>query len=403
MSFTDKNIYTAVNTPPPIIPPITFVQSLAYLVPQIPLGNATDGYQFTQTKTALVTSGVFADQVAANAFFASKTKSDLANLTTDEFFSPAFLPGTTTQIASLKDKFVADFKAQLHTEDEGWIPIFAAINEAWVSAGQPIPLDDFIDNIFTAQFGKWFDGFLAGYPDSIVGSTASFLLNASTALSTTATISSDQTLIGGFSGFPSYEEVFKAFNPGASQADINTNVLAFYNHQIQNYGYFVPSQMFAGWVQAVQGGYSGAVAGAPFFGTSLEPANFQKTKILNSIFALIALMIGTMQNVASAQANRLRILTTWQAAYTFSLQQMHTFLVGDNTAPGVGAEDRARINQDINTPNRSLVQTFQSNVSDDAKALQSSINQTSDAVSQQSSIANAIIQELTTLLNAIFR
>ena len=208
---------------------------------------------------------------------------------------------------------------------------------------------------------------------------------------------------------PTYREVFDLFFPGSSAADSTAPLVEFYNQQIAQNGYFVPSQAFAGWVQAVQGGYSNVVAGGPVSvgQSNLSPSNFQKTKVLNDIFSLIALMIGTMQKVAASQANRLRILTTWQAAYTHSLQQMHTFVQGDGTSIDANTPElqtvRTQLNTDVNAPKRALIQTYQSNVSDDAKAMQSSINQTSDAVSQQSSIANAIIQELTTLLNAIFR
>jgi hypothetical protein len=409
MSF-DKNIYTAVNTDP--APPISFVQSLDYIATLLKLPiDPSASANFSHAQTALIgpsSSNFFPDQAAADAFFASKTKSQITGLTVDSFFSTTFFPGkSVSDIAALKSSFINDYTNQLHLEDAGW----AAID---ISSAD-------IEN----QFGAWFNQFLSGYPfgtlNTLGGGTLpptpgfvsglglqNLLYNASKTMTTTASIALAQVL-GGASGLPSYREVFNAFFPGASDADFNANLVAFYDQQVAQNGYFVPSQIFAGWVQAVQGGYSGAVAGGPasVSQSNLSPSNFQKTKVLNDIFALIALMIGTMQKVASSQANRLRILTTWQAAYTYSLQQMHTFVKGDNTSIGGDTPElqtvRTELNTDVNAPKRALIQTYQSNVSDDAKAMQSSINQTSDAVSQQSSIANAIIQELTTLLNAIFR
>ena len=48
------------------------------------------------------------------------------------------------------------------------------------------------------------------------------------------------------------------------------------------------------------------------------------------------------------------------------------------------------------------MQSRQALVGDDAKALQSNVNQSNDAVTQQSNLGTAILQELSTLLSEIF-
>lgn len=142
--------------------------------------------------------------------------------------------------------------------------------------------------------------------------------------------------------------------------------------------------------------------------TSLSSGNYTKTGILNNIFNLIIDMTTTLQVAAAAQANRLTFLTSWQRAYTDAMSQVHTFVQNNGDYSGVSGSGSDAINTraDLNRLNTNLTQTMQNRqsvVSDDAKALQSAINQTNDAVSQQSNLGTAIMQELGTLLSSMFR
>jgi hypothetical protein len=97
-------------------------------------------------------------------------------------------------------------------------------------------------------------------------------------------------------------------------------------------------------------------------------------------------------------------LTQWQKAYTDALAQVHTFISGSVDIGGTSSGDVTARN-DLNKLNSSLIQTMQNRqsvVSDDAKALQSNVNQSNDAVNQQSNLGTAIIQELGTLLSSIY-
>lgn len=158
----------------------------------------------------------------------------------------------------------------------------------------------------------------------------------------------------------------------------------------------------------------------------------RKTSILDNIFLLIVQMIGTLQNVAAAQSQRLTFLSQWQNAYVSLQNQIHSFYKGNGDyidgsgnkdqdaifskdwfpkgADSAGCGDLRRSNnvRDAlnNTINANLTQVIQNNrgqVSDTSKAMQSSVNATSDAVNQQSNMASTIIQQLQTLLNAIFK
>jgi hypothetical protein len=134
--------------------------------------------------------------------------------------------------------------------------------------------------------------------------------------------------------------------------------------------------------------------------TSLATSNFNQTMILNRLFKIILGMVSSLQNAAASQANRLTFMSRWQAGYTDGMSQVHTFITGDPTFTAPAHRD------DANRLNSGFIQTMQNRqsvVSDNAKSLQSNINQSNDAVNQQSNLGTAILQELGTLLGAIFK
>lgn len=142
--------------------------------------------------------------------------------------------------------------------------------------------------------------------------------------------------------------------------------------------------------------------------SSVGKANFNLTLILNNIYKLLTQMIGVMQNVTAVQAQRLNILTQWQAAYTEALAKVHTFTSADNISLQVptGITGSASNLAALNQYTSNLITTLQGNrsaVSDDSKSLQSSVNSSNDAVTQQANLATSFLQELTTLLQAIYR
>lgn len=140
--------------------------------------------------------------------------------------------------------------------------------------------------------------------------------------------------------------------------------------------------------------------------SSISSSNFTSTIILNRIFDLILNMITSLQDVAAAQAHRLTFMSQWQSAYTDAMSQIHTFVKGDGKAFSANDSASAVSRDDMNRLNSNFIQTLQNRqsiVSDDAKALQSNVNQSNDAVNQQSNLGTAILQELGTLLSTIFK
>lgn len=134
---------------------------------------------------------------------------------------------------------------------------------------------------------------------------------------------------------------------------------------------------------------------------------FNKTLLLDRIFILLKDMISVLQNAAIAQSNRLTFLSEWQKAYTDTLDQVHAFAVANGDRFDDPDDDKdttliSNLNQ-TNSIYTTQEQNRRSVISDDAKSLQTNVNQTTDAVNQQASLATSFLQELNTLLSTIFR
>lgn len=298
------------------------------------------------------------------------------------------------QIQSVAPSPLADFTAALATTtDSGWQELL----------GGP-PSAATINSQFNAYYSAWLS--YSGAPsNSSLWSTAQKTAWFQ-ALYQSATLDDNPAN----SSAPSYLQTFFLFFPNASLAQAKAQFQQFYNAQVSQYGFFVPGIFFQKWGQTLSSQLASGISivmGLPVDATNLASGNYSKTLVLNRIYSLISTMLATLQRVAAMQANRLFILTSWQKAYTDALSQMHTFLLGDHTGLGVpgdpAAQQRAIANDTINARFQQIMQNNRGVIGDDAQTVQSSVNQSNDTVSQQANMATAIIQELTTLLSAIYR
>ncbi len=153
-----------------------------------------------------------------------------------------------------------------------------------------------------------------------------------------------------------------------------------------------------------------AIPGAQDPDSSVYSSNqvcFCKTLILDRVFDLLVKMIGVLQNAAVAQSNRVNFLSEWQKSYTDAMDQVHSFATRNGDAYDNPDDDSdADLMSSLNRSNSIYTTTMQNRrsvVSDDAKSLQTTVNQTSDAVNNQSSLATSFLQELSTLLSTVFR
>lgn len=265
---------------------------------------------------------------------------------------------------------------------------------AYPYAGNGSPASD-PTNTLTEFFQKWRD-FTA--ISSVIASTPPG--------SPTAAVE----ILGGFV-VPTYETIFNSFFPAYATPAVNPSsptgqtyfaeyMQQFYQGEVQRYGFFTPSHSLTNWI-----GYVQDLAGVTMNPTARVPET--KTIIINNLLLLLISMIASIQNVAAAQADRLRLYSTWQRAYTSVLGQVHVFTAtsADRLAGTAQAQIDAR--RDLQTNfNSAVIQRLTSQkdvVTDDAKALQSRVNQSSDAFNEQANIATALLQEMSTILSTIMK
>ncbi len=142
--------------------------------------------------------------------------------------------------------------------------------------------------------------------------------------------------------------------------------------------------------------------------TSLHAGKYLLGLTLNRVYILLSRMIESMQNVAVAQSNRLEVLTDWQNAYNAKKNSVHSFIQSNGDAYDLGKNDSDinTLRQDLNNANSNYVEQMKSNsgiVSDDAKAMQTIINQTQDNVKKASDMATSLVQQFSTIASSIFR
>jgi hypothetical protein len=140
----------------------------------------------------------------------------------------------------------------------------------------------------------------------------------------------------------------------------------------------------------------------------LKFAQNDRTNIINKVFSLLILLTQTLQKTAAAQSDRLNLYTSWQKAYTAIQNQVVAFTANNPAYNAVitGSDTNAQnARDDLNKANAAYTQEEQGRsgvVSDDAKALQTNVQQSSDAVNQQTNMATSLLQTLSTLLGSIF-
>lgn len=274
-----------------------------------------------------------------------------------------------------------------------------------------------------AQFQLSFTHFLSNYQyktsppatqaqAGTVGTAIDFFTQWHTFLTGTAVLNDTNTPVT-VASISSYEQIYNAFFPNG---DFAARLEKFYEDVLKftsttgdgSDGYFIPSQQFYNWFQQIQQEYSRSLSGAsgPLI-TSVSTSATKKVLILDRLFRLLVSMIESLQGVAAAQANRLSFLTQWQKSYTDVMNQVPTFIASNGMPAIDGNNDKARgARDDLNRLNSSFTESLRSNrsvIGDDAKALQSNVNASNDAVTQQSDLTTALIQQMSTILGAIFR
>lgn len=207
---------------------------------------------------------------------------------------------------------------------------------------------------------------------------------------------------GNYENVSAYQQIFQAFFPNGTEAEFEAMRNELVDEMRKSKEYFLPSQMLSQWYAKCQNAYLESQLGAfSVYGTDSDLMT-----IINDVFDLAVQMIGTLQNIAAAVAQRLNFLTQYQKAYTELMAKIPVFTKGDGSPFGGTNDKAASARQELNPKNQVLsqnLQSFRDQLSDQAKAVQSTVNQLNDQVNQQSSLADSILQEMSTILQGIYR
>lgn len=253
------------------------------------------------------------------------------------------------------------------------------------------------------------------YPASI-----NFFLNFFNEMAATVSLNSDPPSDTIFSlndldstgyAMNSYERVFMAFNPNATFDDFKAKVQEFYLEVAANRVAFVPSRVFDAWVEKIQTEFVSGVGGdlsLPFL-TSLSGNRSEKALVITRILRLVSDIIETMQRITATQARQLDFLTELQKNYTTLQDNIPIFTENQqglgSTLGGSGGGDPER-RQELNGFNQQIIEIVRGRKQieeNNAKQVQTLVNQSNDAVNQQAEIASTLLQQLSSLLQAIYR
>jgi|ERR1700733_6659426 len=322
------------------------------------------------------------------------------------------------------DDFQASWKAYTGDTTDGLLTSFVTGYRDILTMGGSTgsPLADWSDlgdqgvtsGQITEQFEQSFSQFLSLYQyqtDGSVGSTTpddAFFSQWTTEMAVTANLKASTDAAG--IDTASYEQVYLAF--GFPESEFSAKLKDFYDQFVKStptssnpdsvQGFFNPSQLFSQWFEKVRDDY---LASQSASGVSLPSAD--QLDVIDRILRLLVSMIDVLQRISAAQAQRLTFLTNWQQAYTTMLLDIPVFSKGSNPS-GIGADSDAAqtVRQDAATvtqTHQENVKALRTSVQDEAKQMQTTINQSQDAANQQTNMATSILQELSTILSQIFR
>ncbi len=144
----------------------------------------------------------------------------------------------------------------------------------------------------------------------------------------------------------------------------------------------------------------------------LDASGFQGVLTIDMILKLVTQTVKSLQNVAVANANRLNFMVKWQTAYTNQMSQIHAFTknhdstsISGSTNTGVDSKMSAN-RDDMNRVNANYTETmraYRSVISDQAKQIQTYLQQLNDSVSQQASMFTTLMQQQSSILSSMYR
>jgi len=403
----------------------TFIPSLAFIQTQanLDLGPiildeiAEDFPSLTNTQVSTLFNhylSSYGTGIAAQTFNDwNSFKTGWYNFMTNEGYTPA----TTTHF------YTAFLNGYMQALGNKITPDLTTITGDWSILQTPpnplISLDFRDDSTLNNPFVKTFNHFASEYNYPIGGPFFDFrtpLFNQLSTFMTTTSLLQDpsQAVVppgqpaNFFSELSSYAAIYQAFGPSnGTPDDFIARIQQFYVNQLSAKGYFLPSQDFSEWFEEIRNENGFNMAFNPLNNSSLSGNSSEKVAIINRLILLIISMIQTLQSVGISQANRLKFTTSFQQAYVALQTQVPTFVRGSPGAIGGASSDASQVRNDLNASFNAIMidnlRSLRGLQEDRAKQQQSDLNQTNDAVNQQTDMATTFLQELSTLLSTIMR
>lgn len=142
-------------------------------------------------------------------------------------------------------------------------------------------------------------------------------------------------------------------------------------------------------------------------GSSIYGTDSQQTAIINDVLGLIVEMLGTLQNVAATQANRLTYYSQLIQAYTDFMGVVPNITTAQVTGNGLtySSTDVTNLQSQLSTLNQAYtanIRNYRDVVTDKSQSFQSVVNQTNQEVSQQADLGSTLLTELSTILQTMF-
>ena len=275
------------------------------------------------------------------------------------------------------------------------------------------------------QFMNSFTHFLQTYPfpdktQFSFGTAEQFFTNWATYMTATATV---QNTTGAATGLPAFEQIWTSF--GFPQSGFQDAITKFYQNMLKQTGngnaangYFIPSQLFSSWMESVKDQYLHTMI------ISSVPGDGNEVLVIDRILRLLIQLVGILQNITASQAQRLTFLTKWQSAYNNLLTDIPTFTQGDGSAIDSNptptnsdvvkygtdltkegkdeATQRDKVNEKLSAL-QDKTRARRDSIGDQAKAMQSLVNQSQTTSNAQTDMVTAFLTTLDTILAAIYK
>jgi hypothetical protein len=274
----------------------------------------------------------------------------------------------------------------------------ALVNLSMFSVSDPDFTDQQKQSMLTGMVEDAFTGMMSTIPWAS--------LNASTTVDDV--VPAIEKYFARFAAVATYINVYQTFNPGFASGADGAAIVSFMKDIIANDPTgFNFSHDFGAWYTKMQKDYLVSITGDPNgIPKGVMDASFKKVAIINRIYALIAQMIGIIQKTTAAQADTLKILTVLQGEMTNLIAKTHIFTSTDGSELNDTDATASTYRDELNQVVTAWVDTIRANrdfQKSAAQSQQSNVNNSNDAVNQQASMATALIQQLSTLLGAIYR